>query len=252
MEDDLVRVFGGDRLKNLMDRLGVGEDDVIENKFVSRAIEQAQSRIEGHNFDIRKYVLEYDDVMNKHRDAVYRVRKEILFSDNNKNLVLEWISPYVGNSEEQYDAKEKEIGPDMMRQLERFVLLRVIDQMWIDHIESMEHLRDAVRLRAYGQRDPLIEYKMEAQGMFKDLMEAIKRQVANLIFRAELTQRPEQPRNTVESRPDITGDPHKHQEVVNEPAHRQAVSSNNQYANVGRNDPCPCGSGKKFKKCHGK
>ncbi len=250
MEDDLVRVFGGDRLKNLMDRLGVGEDDVIENRFVSSAIEQAQSRIEGHNFDIRKYVLEYDDVMNKHRDSVYRVRKEILFSDNNKNLVLEWISPYVENSEEQYDRKEKEIGPDMMRQLEKFVLLRVIDQMWLDHIEAMEHLRDSVRLRAYGQRDPLIEYKIEAQGMFKDLMEAMKSRVANLIFRAEFTRRPEQPRNIQESRPDITGDPHKHQEVVNEPAHRQANPGSE--PKIGRNDPCWCGSGKKYKRCHGK
>lgn len=249
MEDELVRVFGGDRLKNLMDRLGVGEDDVIENRFVSSAIEQAQSKIEGHNFDIRKYVLEYDDVMNKHRDAAYRVRKEILFSDNNKNLVLDWISSHVENAEEQYDKKEQEIGSDMMRQLEKFVLLRVIDQLWLDHIESMEHLRDSVRLRAYGQRDPLIEYKIEAQGMFKDLMEAMKVQVANLIFKAELTRRPEPPKNVVESRPDITGDPHKHQEVINEPAHRNSESSE---PKLGRNDPCWCDSGKKFKRCHGR
>ncbi len=250
MEDELVRVFGGDRLKNLMDRLGVGEDDVIENRFVSSAIEQAQSKIEGHNFDIRKYVLEYDDVMNKHRDAVYRVRKEILFSDNNKTLVLDWVANYMEDGEAQYDKKEQEVGPNMMRQFEKFLLLRVIDQLWLDHIEAMEHLRDSVRLRAYGQRDPLIEYKIEAQGMFKDLMEAMKSQVANLIFKAELTRRPEPLRNTQESRPDISGDSgHKHQEVVNEPAHRQAVSSDN--AKIGRNDPCPCGSGKKFKRCHG-
>ena len=246
MEDELVRVFGGDRLKNLMDRLGVGEDDVIENRFVSSAIEQAQSKIEGHNFDIRKYVLEYDDVMNKHRDAVYRVRKEILFADNNKTLILDWISSHVENAEEQYDKKEQETGPDMMRQLEKFVLLRVIDQLWLDHIESMEHLRDAVRLRAYGQRDPLIEYKIEAQGMFKVLMETMKAQVANLIFKAELTRRPERPKNIQESRPDVSGESgHKHHEVINEPAHRDGEMK------VGRNDLCPCGSGKKFKKCHG-
>ncbi|MEX2090829.1 MAG: preprotein translocase subunit SecA [Candidatus Paceibacterota bacterium] len=250
MEDDLVRVFGGDRLKNLMDRLGVSEDDVIENRFVSGAIEQAQSKIEGHNFDIRKYVLEYDDVMNKHRDSVYRTRKEILFADNNKELVLDWLSAHTENAKEQYEKKEEEIGPDMMRQLERFILLRVIDQFWIDHIDAMEHLRDSVRLRAYGQRDPLIEYKMEAHTMFQQLMESIKAQVANLIFKAELTQQPAQPKVTIESRPDITGDLHKHQEVVNEPAHRQ-TDSQNPYAGVGRNDPCPCNSGKKFKKCHG-
>ncbi len=250
MEDDLVRVFGGDRLKNLMDRLGVGEDDVIENRFVSSAIEQAQSRIEGHNFDIRKYVLEYDDVMNKHRDAVYRFRKQILFSDNNKDLVLEWIAPYIENAAEQYEKKEQEIGPDMMRQLEKVVLMRVIDELWMDHIEAMEYLRDSVRLRAYGQRDPLVEYKVEGQHMFQQLMVSIKAQTANLIFKAEFGPRPPQPKNIQESRPDITGDSHKHQEVVNEPAHRQSNPGGE--PKIGRNDPCWCGSKKKYKKCHGK
>lgn len=252
MEDDLVRVFGGDRMKNLMDRLGVGEDDVIENKFVSRAIEQAQSRIEGHNFDIRKYVLEYDDVMNKHRDAVYRARRQILFSDDNKDLILEWITPYTENAAEQYEKRESQIGPDTMRQLEKIVALRVIDQLWLDHIEAMDYLRQSVQLRGYGQRDPLIEYKTEAQSMFQQLMEAMKSQVANLIFKVEVAPQPVQPKNIIESRPDISGESsHEHQEVINEPAHRQVNSTNDQFANVGRNDPCPCGSGKKYKKCHG-
>ena len=250
MEDELVRVFGGDRLKNLMDRLGVSEDDVIENRFVSNAIEQAQFRIEGHNFDIRKYVLEYDDVMNKHRDAIYRARKEILFSDNNKDLVLDWISNYTENPQEQYEKRESELGPDMMRQLEKFVLLRVIDELWTDHIEAMEYLRDSVRLRAYGQRDPLVEYKIEGQNMFQQLMESIKAQVANLIFKAEFARQPAAPKNIQESRPDIAGEPHEHQEAINEPAHREPVQSES--PKIGRNDPCPCGSGKKYKKCHGK
>jgi len=250
MEDELIRVFGGDRLKNLMDRLGVSEDDVIENRFVSNAIEQAQSKIEGHNFDIRKYVLEYDDVMNKHRDAIYRARKEILFSDNNKDLVLDWISNYTENPQEQYEKRESELGPDMMRQLEKFVLLRVIDELWTDHIEAMEYLRDSVRLRAYGQRDPLVEYKIEGQNMFQQLMESIKAQVANLIFKAEFAQQPAKPKNIQESRPDILGESHEHQEVINEPAHRQSEPGSG--PKIGRNDPCPCGSGKKYKKCHGK
>ncbi|MDO8496766.1 MAG: preprotein translocase subunit SecA [bacterium] len=314
MEDDVVRVFGGDRLKNMMETLGIGEEDVIENRFVSRAIEQAQSRIEGHNFDIRKYVLEYDDVMNKHRDATYRLRKEILFSDNIKETVLGYVLDVINQivtlhaSEDEtaewnleeiaesvkaiigspssvssgggggslhselldissgkdfhklsefifdyvtkaYDAKEKETGSEMMRQLEKFVLLRTIDELWMDHIESMESLRESVRLRAYGQRDPLIEYKIEGQKMFETLQNTIKGQVANMIFKVSFIQQPREVKME-ERRPDIIGDGgHKHQEVINEPVHR---SNSNDHPETGRNDPCPCGSGKKFKKCHGK
>ncbi len=338
MEDDVVRVFGGDRLKNMMETLGIGEEDVIENRFVSRAIEQAQSRIEGHNFDIRKYVLEYDDVMNKHRDATYRLRKEILFSSNIKETVLGYVLDVVNQivtlhaSEDEiaewnleeiaesvktligsllsapsgggrgslhselleisggkdfhklsefifdyvtkaYDAKEKEVNEMMrpvrslaraegaspqdlgeatsngMRQLEKLVLLRTIDELWMDHIESMESLRESVRLRAYGQRDPLIEYKIEGQKMFETLQNTIKGQVANMIFKVSFMQQPKEVKME-ERRPDIIGDGgHKHQEAINEPVHR---SNSNDYPETGRNDPCPCGSGKKFKKCHGK
>ncbi|MDO8655714.1 MAG: preprotein translocase subunit SecA, partial [Nanoarchaeota archaeon] len=245
VEDELVRVFGGDRLKNLMDRLGVSEDDVIENRFVSSAIAQAQSRIEGHNFDIRKYVLEYDDVMNKHREAIYRLRKEILSSKNSKEIVLDYLMtqirnlidfhtqgqdykwnieemaeslkamlPLAGdihsqlldvaksgnkeelvefvikNAEELYEAREKEMGVESMRRLEKLVLLRTIDELWIDHIEAMEYLRDSVRLRAYGQRDPLVEYKIEGQNMYNQLIASMKGQVANLIFKVSFMEQP--------------------------------------------------------------
>ena len=310
-EDDVIRIFGGDRLKNVMETLGIGEDDVIENRFISRAIEQAQSKIEGHNFDIRKYVLEYDDVMNKHRDAIYRLRKDVLFSQNIRETVLgyvldvvnqivtlhapedsgsEWnieeiaesIKALIGTSTplstsrdgtlhsdlvdvagnrdfhklsefifdhvtKAYEAKEKEAGPEAMRQLEKFILLRTVDELWMDHIETMEQLRDSVRLRAYGQRDPLIEYKIEGQKMFEQLQNAVKGQVANLIFKVSFIQQPREVKME-ERRPDIVGDPHKHQETVNEPVHRQL--SGDKSPNVGRNDPCPCGSGKKYKKCH--
>ena len=306
-EDEVVRVFGGDRLRNLMETLGIGEEDVIENRLVSRAIEQAQSRIEGHNFDIRKYVLEYDDVMNKHRDAVYRLRKEALFADSIKETVLgyvldvvaqvislhapeddmsEWnteeiseaVRALIGNNEnlhtnlvemadkrdfhklsdfvtnyvvKAYEAKEKEISPESMRRLEKFVLLRTIDELWMDHIEEMEHLRDSVRLRAYGQRDPLIEYKIEGQKMFETLQNTVKGQVANLIFKVSFMNEPKKV-ELQERRPDIVQDEHKHQTQINEPAHRQSANKNSQFEGVGRNDPCPCRSGKKFKKCHGK
>ena len=309
VEDELVRVFGGDKLKNLMDRLGVGEDDVIENRFVSSAIAQAQSRIEGHNFDIRKYVLEYDDVMNKHREAIYRLRKEILSSGNgsagspqgSKEIILDYLKTQITNlvnfhtqgqdykwnideigeslkallpvgdeinaqlaeiakagnkdeiagfiitkAEELYEAREKEMGAENMRRLEKLVLLRTIDESWIDHIEAMEFLRDSVRLRAYGQRDPLVEYKIEGQKMYNQLAESIKGQVANLIFKVSFVEQPKIAK-LEEKRPDIIGDSagHTHQPVINEPSHR------NSEMKVGRNDPCPCGSGKKYKKCHG-
>ncbi len=295
VEDELVRVFGGDRLKNLMDRLGVGEDEVIENRFVSGAIAQAQSRIEGHNFDIRKYVLEYDDVMNKHREAIYRLRKEILHSENSKEIIWDYLRAQItglvnfhvaklsgeyteganleevgeslrammpiaedihsqmldvfkkGNkdelidfiikkAEELYEAKEKEVGMENMRRLERLVLLRTIDELWVDHIEAMEYLRDSVRLRAYGQRDPLVEYKIEGQSMYNQLVESIKGQVANLIFKVSFIEKPKF-FNAEERRPDIVSDSngHTYQPVINKPTHQDGEIK------IGRNDPCPCG-----------
>ncbi|OGN00543.1 MAG: preprotein translocase subunit SecA [Candidatus Yanofskybacteria bacterium RIFCSPHIGHO2_01_FULL_42_12] len=318
-QDDVIRVFGGDRLHNIMETLGVGDDDVVENRFISRAIEQAQSKIEGHNFDIRKYVLEYDDVMNKHRETIYRLRREIVnskletlnskqtqnsklkiqnFIENTISQIVdfhtqgsnyEWnikeieesvkaltnyelrITNYESKEKEEikkevlefvyqkYEEKEKEVGEEDMRKLEKLVLLRTIDELWMDHIEAMEYLRDSVRLRAYGQRDPLVEYKIEGQKMFQQLTSAIEAQVANIIFKVSLIQQPrptkmEEQRPSVaeamEGKPDIR--PHKHQSVINEPVHRnESGIMNNEFGSVGRNDPCPCGSGKKYKKCHG-
>ncbi len=322
-EDDVIRIFGGDRLKNMMETLGIGEDDVIENRFISGAIEQAQTRIEGHNFDIRKYVLEYDDVMNKHREAVYRLRHEVLLSENIRETVMGYILDVVNNMvavhapedggewniEEiaealksiigqddalhsklleaagdhdhhnfahfvidyvvkAYENREKSLGPEMMRQLERFVLLRTIDELWMDHIEAMESLRDSVRLRAYGQRDPLIEYKIEGQKMFENLQYSVKGQFANTIFKVQMMQQPREVKmeerrpavvETLAGRPDVTVDQHTHQTQINEPSHRplqndhpEPGSPRQGEVKAGRNDPCWCGSGKKYKKCHGK
>ena len=284
-EDDLARVFGGDRLKNIMERLGVGEDDVIENRFVSRALEQAQAKIEGFNFDSRKYVLEYDDVMNRHRTAVYDLRNKILASPNNKNLIFEYFDWLVGRLvethaqtetgewnlkeieesvssilnfkfsilnkdqnkesikqeilgfvEQEYAKKEKELGEEQMRRLESLVLLRVIDELWVDHLEAMEYLRESVRLRAYGQRDPLAEYKVEGQKMFEELLDNVKVQTVSLIFKVSFTEKPRQA-ETIESR------------SMNKESN--GAEKENQSQNIGRNDPCWCKSGKKFKKCHG-
>ncbi len=297
-EDELIRVFGGDRLKNIMERLGVGEDEMIENRFVSNALQQAQSRVEGHNFDVRKYVLEYDDVMNKHRETIYGLRREILGSANIKERILEILNDFVerivsthtiesdewnikeiseviqalcGPDQElelkiseaaksngpdaisdylkdyvsdKYTKREQEIGDENFRNLEKLVYLRVIDDLWIDHIEAMEYLRDSVRLRAYGQADPLAEYKVEGQRMFQQLTETIKAQVADLIFKVSFMHQPQQIQ-AQEGRANVATS----QSVIE----REEMSKQNPIINeepkIGRNDPCPCGSNKKWKKC---
>lgn len=255
LEDDVIRIFGGERIKGLMERFGFGDDDAIENRMISNIIEQAQTKIEGHHFDSRKYILEYDDVINKHRTAIYKLRRQILFLKNNKDLALEWMANYVENAQEQYNKKEQEMGEENMRKLEKFVLLRVIDQFWMDHIEQLDHLKQSVQLRGYGQRDPLVEYKIEAHKLFQELENAIKAQFTNLIFKVELVNQ-QRSIKIEEQRPDIESTHnHPNQEVRNEPAHRLPSE---QYANIGRNDPCPCGATypdgrpQKYKKCHGK
>ena len=291
-EDDVVRIFGGDRLKNVLETLGVAEDEAISSGFVSRAIEQAQSKIEGHNFDARKYVLEYDDVMNRHRTAIYEQRDDALSSTDHKTLIRTYIhqtierfvDPHLSVSTEDdslqeiaenfkamtgyaeellpklkeseqsgeiynfltelawliYDNREKEMGVEQMRQLEKLVLLRVIDELWMDHLENMEYLRDSVRLRAYGQRDPLVEYKIEGQKMFEQLLANIELQVAGMIFKVGLTQ---------------TAPVVNQQAVANlggeESGPGHTVKKDTTHGEINRNDPCWCGSGKKFKKCHG-
>ncbi|MBI1971458.1 MAG: preprotein translocase subunit SecA [Candidatus Wildermuthbacteria bacterium] len=223
-EDDVVRIFGGDRMKGLMERFHFPEDESIESGIVSKSIESAQSKIEGANFDIRKHLLEYDDVLNKHRERMYRKRKEILEQAQEgtlKNQILEILAK-TGVAQEQYDQKEKELGEEKMRQAEKFVCLRVVDSLWIEHLENMEYLRDSVRLRAYGQQDPLVEYKNEGHKMFGQMLLTIDSLIANSIMNVSLVP-VQQPQQQVSSQP-----------------------------KVGRNDPCPCGSGKKFKRCHGK
>ena len=300
-EDELVRVFGGDRLTNIMTTLGVTDEDVIENRLVSRSIAQAQSRIEGRNFDSRKYVLEYDDVMNKHRQTVYNLRCEVLMSDNNKDRILDYLHAQLGalvqahvnpetgerNIEEiveacraiapfgdglhgelmekvfdeltvylqdeverLYGEHEQRMGAAQMRAIEKAIILRAIDDVWVEHIEAMEHLRESVSLRAYGQRDPLVEYKIESQRMYATLLDTVAGRVAGIIFRVQMTNpaetAQEKKRTLQEQRPDITRDEAIAKlDTSDTAASEGAVHSEH----IGRNDPCPCGSGKKFKKC---
>lgn len=293
MEDDLMRIFGGDRIKGLMDRLGVSDDDVIEHSMAARSIEQAQERIEGHNFDSRKHVLEYDDVMNKHRQALYGLRREVLFADSCADRIVEALNqtteaivrghvsvetgaldveevsevmrtmaPFDASIsqeirtvvsdvsdpagavigllqkriEEIYARHESDMGLPEMRNLERLVYLRTIDDVWVGHLSAMENLRDSVNLRAYGQRDPLVEYKIEAQRLFASLLDTVRMRVAQSIFKVRLVAPPvATPVREVSGAPSESPVPVAGADTV-----------------VGRNDPCPCGSGKKYKKCHGK
>jgi len=230
LEDSLMRIFGGEKVKSLMEMLKIPEDQPIEAKMISGAIESAQSKIEGMNFDLRKHVLEYDDVLNKHREVIYRKRREFLSAspDSLREDVLGMIKK-AGFSESDFKAKEKEIGPDNMQKLERFAVLRVIDLLWMEHLDSMEHVRDSVRLRAYGQKDPLVEYKSEGHKMFKQLLNTLEVTIANTILKAKTAPK----------------------ETPGEVRAPVSVKTSGD-KKVGRNDPCPCGSGKKFKKCHGK
>ena len=229
LEDDLMRIFGGERIKSLMGALKIPEDQPIEANLISRAIEEAQSKIEGLNFDLRKHVLEYDDVMNKHREVIYKKRRELLEIKDLRSKIKDWMkSP---EEKKALEEKIKELGENF-NQAAKFISLRTLDMLWLEHLENMEYLRDSVRLRAYGQQDPLVEYKNEGHKMFRKLLETLESTVANTILRVSLA-----------------------------PVQKAQVSSSSHYVaglqrKVGRNDPCPCGkinpqTGKpmKYKKC---
>lgn len=289
LEDDLMRIFGSDRISGLMGKLGMDDDVPIENTMVSRAIENAQKRVEAQNFDIRKHLLEYDDVMNKQRQEIYAYRKEILQSRDIKDKVLLMIDELVEeiisvhcpedqNSEEwdikglkdslygafsvsiadfpdnfrafydaifsevkkAYKAKENEAGSEMMRYLERMMVLQVVDSQWKDHLLAMDHLKEGIGLRGYGQRDPLVEYKKEAFDMFSEMSGRISSEIITRLFKIQVqrTQEAEIRRTRRISLNYNRGDG-----VPSQPATKGEK--------VGRNDPCPCGSGKKYKKCCG-
>ncbi len=223
LEDDLMRIFAADRIKSMMNFLKIPEDQPIEVKMVSGAIESAQSKIEGFNFDLRKHILEYDDVMNKHREVIYKRRKEFLMITDWKTEIANWL--HTDEEKKAYEDKIKELG-DKFNEVSRIVALRILDMFWLEHLENMEYLRESVRLRAYGQKDPLVEYKSEGHKMFKEMLDQIQDGIGHTILSVGISKTPAQPQPV-----------------------QPGVASQNK---VGRNDPCPCGSGKKYKKCHGK
>ena len=308
LEDDLMRLFGSERIATIMDKLGVEEGEVIEHSMVTSAIERAQKRVEAQNFSIRKHLLEYDNVMNQQREVIYSRRGQILehedLSDESAELIqqaatkiVEKFCPDPSNPEmwdtggmrldlmktclldinfedpqikelnhdgliefvregvlAVYRNKEIAVTPPVMRQLERFALLRVIDERWKEHLYEMDQLKTGINLRAYGQRDPLVEYKKEAFALFSGLLDTIDKESVEMIFRLQLAPPP----------PTAPPIELRKLQAVHEEARSMGYSGNPEEARtagkkqpvkveqkVGRNDPCPCGSGKKYKKCHG-
>jgi preprotein translocase subunit SecA len=301
LEDDLMRIFAADRISNIMQRLGMEEGVPIESRFVSKQIENAQKRVEGQNFGYRKHVLEYDDVMNKQREAVYGLRKQLLEGDDQKEYLMniadelmvtqveqyagvnthpdEWdltglatgvlqqfgfdyrnegIDPahmsskeledaLVEKAHERYDQKEALIGAGAMRYHERMIMLQIVDSHWKDHLLAMDHLKEGIGLRGYGQRDPLVEYKRESYTLFEDLMARIEEDTLRFLFLLQPVQEEKQVEQ-IEKRRRRQEFMMSNQSNGDEGSARQAKRD---AGKVGRNDPCPCGSGKKFKKCHG-
>ncbi len=338
MEDDVMRVFGGSKIKSLMERMNIPENEPIENRLVSKALEGAQERVEGYYFDMRKQVLSYDNVLNKQRNAIYTLRRSILESGTWKEPNLDALALHdrilelaheqaeiltqthtVGTNEKDWNMeeiaesihavtnvptqeiqtkmlgiiaihtsggsdasrtavteeagniiahrltkKQEEIGVDSMNQLEKYAALRSIDALWMDHLDTMDYLRTGIGLRGYGQRDPLVEYQKESHRLFTELLATIKASLLDTVLRAE-AMRPEEEQGVAHH--DETGHVHElasghsHDDGHDHSGHSHATpaqvttaegSLRNPYKDVGRNDPCPCGSGKKFKKCHGK
>ncbi|MGD8981796.1 MAG: preprotein translocase subunit SecA [Desulfobacterales bacterium] len=298
LEDDLLRIFGGERITGIMEKLGMEDGEPIENKLISRAIENAQAKVEGHNFDIRKQLLEYDDVMNQQREVVYRQRREALsgkslkpaieemirdkaeeiaygFTDERAHpeewdwkglkkavfkqfnfrldkidndtmdgLTREGLADLIADSSlSVYSEKEASVGPEEFRHLERIVMLQTVDNLWKDHLLSMDHLKEGIGLRGYAQQDPLIVYKKEGFELFQEMISRIKEETLGILYRIQISE----PQNIADLQQP------KEQKLVfssgDEPAKKNPVKRTEK--KVGRNAPCPCGSGKKYKKCCG-
>jgi preprotein translocase subunit SecA len=330
LEDDLMRIFAKEWVSNLLRQLGMEEGIPIESGLITRRIEKAQQAVEAQNFEARKHLLEYDDVMNKQREAVYGLRHQLLEGDEQKELIqqdyvrdivgealdkyagaethpdnwdiaglkteilsrfgvdilAEGVDPKTINHHElgdqvferviaRYDAKEKLIGADAMRQHERIIMLSVIDQLWKDHLLAMDHLKEGIGLRGYGQHDPLVEYKRESFHMFEEMMAQFESETVRYLYmmrvvddngdevsyqsapRPAQAEAPPEPRKVQTTLDDVERQFHKRKERELEQARRagagqaDAVQQVVRGEKVGRNDPCPCGSGKKYKKCHG-
>jgi len=303
LEDDLLRIFGSDRIAGIMGRLGMEEGQPIEHNLISRAIENAQKKVEARNFDIRKHLLEYDDVMNKHREIIYSLRRETLGEEGTGGVIHTMIDEMVDSllerhtdpkarpeewdiqglkdnllrvfgyrlkvgpeemdedafnalrvealrdqiKEELWKAQERRglaFGQEELRSVERYIMLQIIDKQWVAHLQDMESMKEGIGLRGYGQLDPLREYKKEGYALFEGLMARIREESLMTLSRIQLLkQKPveEMPKTTRRTMHFSHGNAVEKPETIRREGKK-----------VGRNDPCPCGSGKKYKKCHGK
>ena len=300
LDDDLMKIFGGDMITKVYNTIGMDEDVPIENRMISNAVESAQKKVEGRNFSIRKNVLKYDDVMNAQREIIYKQRREVLDGENLKDNILNMIKSlaeevvvtYFAGEEEvsiealdtdirntfgiemldrikensknaneiidklqklaiaKYEEKEVEIGNEDLRELERVVMLKVVDQKWMDHIDAMDELKDGIGLRAYGQQDPVVKYRIEGMDMFEEMVLDIKHDVVKILMnlrKQEDVKREETAKITGAALQAINS--LDNGEQIKSEVNRTVV---NEGPKVGRNDPCPCGSGKKYKNCCGK
>jgi len=245
LEDSLMRIFAGDTVKKLMNRFGIPEDEAIENSLITRSLENAQTKIEGFNFDTRKQVLEYDDVLNFQRKTIYERRKNILLGD--LNFIKEKLAEIATDENTQKIIADKitALGEEEFYRIVRITMLQAIDMFWVDHLEMMDYLRGSVNLRAYGQRDPLVEYKREGLRLFKTMQASVDAQVLNVL--------PHMGVGALEAEEAKLKETQKHMKEAG--AQGKSDSSpviSAKKEKIGRNDPCPCGSGKKYKNCHGK
>ncbi|HSB07043.1 MAG TPA: preprotein translocase subunit SecA [Thermodesulfobacteriota bacterium] len=303
LEDDLLRIFGSERISGIMDRFGIEEEQPIEHKLVTRAIENAQRRVEAHNFEIRKHLLEYDNVMNQQREVIYSQRREVLagldlkesvkemieeqaegivalFSDEKvhpedwdlkglrdavyEQFAFRWTIPsleedginrerlkdlVVEKAEEVYKKKEEEFGEPMLRYLEKVIMLQSIDYHWKDHLLAIDQLKEGIGLRGYGQKNPLIEYQKEAYQMFMDTMDRIKRDTVQKLFAIQIAREQEAKELKVERKQTFVMSRGQAPQAGGQTESGKGVTIRREGKKVGRNDPCPCGSGKKYKRC---
>ncbi|MFW9951196.1 MAG: SEC-C metal-binding domain-containing protein, partial [Candidatus Thorarchaeota archaeon] len=312
LEDDLMRLFGSERIASVMQRLGLEEGQAIEHKMITNSVERAQKKVEENNFAIRKRLLEYDNVMNQQREIIYGKRRQALTGERLKDELFEMIDKHIDkiiskyiqesdvnglNDEVQrnflvrlsltpqkfhdlgetglkelilnevhayYNRKEERYGNELMSRIERFATLTIIDEKWKEHLREMDDLKEGINFRAYGQKDPLIEYKMDGFRLFEEMLDSISLDTINFIFKFT-TQTPEEtkavrnPRSINQSSLRVSHESTEGmgfnsdlQPVENEAAQRGKSQPVKVGKKVGRNEPCPCGSGKKFKNCHGK
>ncbi|OGI92670.1 preprotein translocase subunit SecA [Candidatus Nomurabacteria bacterium RIFCSPLOWO2_01_FULL_46_18] len=253
LEDELMRVFGAEKIKTMMGRFGIPEDQPIENRFISKSLENAQAKIEGFHFDARKHTLEYDDVMNHQRKIIYTRRQEMMRGEKEKiEEILEKIKEVNENAKKVIAEKKEKLGEEAFYETVRRIALYSTDTLWMEHLEAMDYLRSSVNLRAYGQREPIVEYKKEGLGMFKEMEEAFKGQVFSLIETINVENaRPAQDTGGVNETTGTLITSHQEPSELGGPKDKIGVP-NEGLPKLGRNDPCWCGSGKKFKKCHGK